>query len=158
MYLCTSVTVGIYIFLFQIQWFVRVTILPEICSIYGSSNKIFELEYLLGLSTSRYLCQCQTVIVKILIWQGFVFNGNTGNLRKIRWYKLINRQGHGTCNITLVVSGVRQQLQFFEVHMKFRMVSDVVPLSDRCQIHSEQVQLLGNLTQLQVKRPLNSGP
>jgi Fe-S oxidoreductase len=40
---------------------------------------------------------------------------------------------------------------FSKFNTKFSTVWYVVPLSDGCQIHSEQVQFLGKLKQLQVK-------
>jgi len=152
MYLCTSVTAGIYTLFLPKTRFVRVTTLPDIFSIYDSSNKIIlELEYLLCLSTSMYV----TVSSKQSLWKGW-YGRDSYSMETLVTLGKSDGTSWSTDRTTViatshwwwVVSDVNWNFSRFNT--KFSTVWDV-PLSDGYRICSEQVQSLGNLKQLQVK-------
>jgi len=154
MYSCTSFTARIYTFLFQKQ---RFTEWPHYQTYLASMTATIKS------SSNWNICwvfphkrMSVTVSSKQSWWKGWygkdsysmetlVTLGKSDGTSWLTDRATVIVISHWWC----VVSDINWN--FSKFNTKFSTVWDVEPLSDGCQIHSEQVQLLGKLKQLQVK-------
>jgi len=153
-YSCTSVTVGIYIFLFQKQRFAewphyQTYLASMTATIKSSSNWNICWVFLhKGMSV--------TVSSKQSLWKGW-YGKDFYSMETLVTLEKLDGTSWLTDRATVIaashwwwmVSDV--DWNFSKFNTKYSTVWDVEPLSDGCWIHSEQVQVLGNLKQLQVK-------